>query len=92
VLLSLVMFLKVAFCVLLVLAQPRFLQNKGLVALVLTSLVATLVVSFLHGVVPGLLVSITDTVAAIVLAVLAIVWGIVLLIGSIPSVLKAIKA
>jgi hypothetical protein len=92
VLLSLVMFLKIAFCVLLVLAQPRFIQNKGLVALVLTSLVATLVVSFLHGVVPGLLVSITDTVAAIVLAVVAIIWGVVLLIGSIPSVLKAIKA
>lgn len=92
VLLSLLMFLKVVFCVLLVLAQPRFLQNKGLVLLVLTSLVGNLVVAFLHGLVPGLLVSITDAVAAIVLAVLAIVWGIVLLIGSVPAVVKAIKA
>jgi hypothetical protein len=92
VLLSLVMFLKLVFCVALVLAQPRFLQNRGLVLLVLTSLVANLLVAFLHGLVPGLLVSITDGVAAIVLTVLAIIWGIVLLIGSIPAVVKAIKA
>jgi hypothetical protein len=92
VLLSLLMTLKLALCVCLVLAQQRFLQNKGLVLLVVTSLVATIIVSFLHGLVPGLLVSITDALAAIVVGVIAIVWAIVLLIGSIPAVLRAIKS
>ena len=92
VLLSLLMALKLAFCVFLVVAQQRFLQNKGLVLLVITSLVATIIVSFLHGLVPGPLVSITDSLAAIVVGVIAIVWAIVLLIGSIPAVLRAIKS
>ena len=92
VLLSLLMVLKLAFCVFLVIAQQRFLQNKGLVLLVITSLVATIIVSFLHGLVPGELVSITDALAAIVVGIIAIVWAIVLLIGSIPAVLRAIKS
>ena len=90
--LALLMALKLAFCVLLVIAQQRFLQNKGLVLLVVTSLVATIIVSFLHGLVPTLLVSITDALAAIVVGIIAIVWAIVLLIGSIPAVLRAIKS
>jgi hypothetical protein len=91
VILGLLMFLKLVFGGFLLLAQPRFLQNKGLVALVLTSLVANLVVSFLHGFVPIILVSIVDDVAAIILAVVAIIWAIVLLIGSIPAVVKSIR-
>ncbi len=90
--LTLLMILKLVGVVLLIIAQPRFLQNKGLVLLVLTSLVATIVVSFLHGLVPGVLVSITDALAAIVVGIVAIVWAIVLLIGSIPAILRAIKA
>lgn len=92
VVLSLLMFLKVAFCVFLVLAHQRFLQNKGLVLLILTSLLCNVIITFLHGLVPTILVSIADDIAAIVFAVIAIVWGLVLLIGSIPSVVKAIKA
>jgi hypothetical protein len=92
VLLSLLMFLKIVFAVMLVLAQPRFLQNKGLVALIITSLVANLVLAFLHGLVPIILVSIVDELAAIVFAIVAIIWGIILLIGSIPAIVKAAKA
>ena len=92
VLLSLLMLLKIAFVVFLIIAQQRFLQNKGLVLLIATSLIATIIVSFLHGLVPGGLVSITDALGAIVVGILAIVWAIVLLIGSIPAVIKAIKA
>jgi hypothetical protein len=92
VLLSLLMFLKLAFAGALVLAQQRFLQNKGLVALVATSLVANVVVAFLHGAVPGILVSITDSVAGVVLAVAAIIWAIVLLVGAVPGVAKVLKA
>jgi hypothetical protein len=91
VLLSLLMFLKIVFAVMLVLAQPRFLQNKGLVALIITSLVANVVLAFLHGLVPVILVSIVDELAAIVFAIVAIIWGIILLIGSIPAIVKAAR-
>lgn len=90
VVLSVLMMLKFAFVVLLILAQQRFLQNKGLVILIITSFVTTLLVSFLHGLVPLFLVSITDAVAAIIVAVLAIIWALVLFAGSIKSVLKAV--
>lgn len=89
--LSLLMLLKLVFAGFLILAQPRFLQNKGLVALVLTSLVANVVVAFLHGLVPLPVVSIADSVAAIILAIVAIIWAIILLIGSIPAVVKSVR-
>src|SRR5438270_513825 len=82
VLLSLLMFLKVVFAVMLVVAQPRFLQNKGLVALIATSMLATVALVFLHGLVPVVLVSIVDDVGAAAFAVVAAVWGVVLLVGS----------
>ncbi len=92
VLLSLLMFLKLVFGGSLLLAQPRFLQNKGLVALVITSLLCTIAAEFLQGLVPVVLVSILDDVAAIVFAVVGAVWGIVLLIGAVPAIVKAVKA
>jgi hypothetical protein len=91
VVLSLLMFLKLVFGGMLILAHPRFLQNKGLVALVLTSLVANIVLAFLHGLVPIILVSIADDLGAVIFAVVAIVWAVVLLIGSIPAVVKAVR-
>lgn len=90
VVLSVLIALKFAFVVLLILAQQRFIQNKGLVAAILTSFVATVIVSFLHGIVPRFLVSITDAIAAIIIALVAAVWALVLLFGSFKSVLKAV--
>jgi hypothetical protein len=90
VMLSLLMTLKLAFAACLVLAHQRFLQNKGLVLIVLFSLLANIVVGFLHGFVPGFLVSITDIIAALIVAVIALVWVIVFLIGSLISIPKAI--
>ena len=72
-------------------AQPRFVQNKGLVLLTLTSLICNIVCEFLHGIVPGILVSITDAIAAIVFSIVAIIWAIVLLIGSIPGIIRALQ-
>lgn len=92
VLLGLVLLLKLVWAGLLVLAQPRFLQNKGLVLLMLTTLLCTVLLEFLHRLVPGILVSITDDVGALVFAVVAIVWALVLLIGSIPAIVKALRA
>jgi len=88
--LSVNMLLKICFAVCLVLANPRFLQSKGLVLMVLTSFVAVLIISFLHGFVPIILVSITDMVATIVIGIIAVIWGIVLLIGGIVGLVKAV--
>lgn len=90
VILSLIMLLKIGFCILLILAHQRFLQNKSLVLLTLTSLIANLVISFLHNFVPGILVSITDTIGALVVAILALIWAIVFIVGAIISMVKAV--
>lgn len=88
--LSIIMVLKVAFVICLVLAHQRFLLMKGLMLILLTSLLANVIVSFLHGFVPIILVSITDAIAAIVLAILALIWALFMLIGSISGTFKAI--
>ncbi|MFF5174643.1 hypothetical protein ACFY3U_18675 [Micromonospora sp. NPDC000089] len=90
-LLGLILVLKLVWVALLLLAQPRFLQNKGLVALAVTSLLCTVVLAFLQGLLPVIVVSILDDVGAVVFAVIAIVWALVLLIGSIPAIVKAVR-
>jgi hypothetical protein len=90
VVLGLLVTLKFAFAICLVLAHQRFLENKGLVLLVATSLLAVLVVSFLHALVPRPLVSITDMVGAIIVAILALIWAVIFIIGSLVSIVKAI--
>lgn len=87
----LLLVLKIATGVLLVLAHQRFLQNKGLVLLVVTSLIANVIISFLHGFVPIILISITDAVAAIICAILALIWAIGLLIGAIIAIIRILK-
>ncbi len=88
--LSLIMFLKLGFSICLVLSQERFLQNIGLVLLILTSLIANVIVSFLQGFPPGFLVSIADAIAALIVAILAIIWAVLLFLGSLSSILKSI--
>jgi hypothetical protein len=88
--LSAIMLLKIVFAVCLVLAQQRFLENKGLVLIMITSFISNLVIAFLQGMVPGFLVSITDDIAAIIVCILAIIWAVVYLIGGIISVVKVI--
>jgi hypothetical protein len=74
----------------LVLSQQRFLQNKGLVLIIATSFLATLLITFVYGLVPGFLVSIADVAVALVICVLAIVWGVIYAIGGVVSVVKVI--
>jgi hypothetical protein len=76
---------------LLVAAHQRFLQNKWLIFLVILSVVANIVLAFLHGFPPGFLASITDAVGAIVFAIVAIILGIFFLIGALVSVIKAVR-
>lgn len=89
--LGFLMLLKLGAAVCLVLAHSRFLQNKGLVLLVLTSVLANAIVGFLHGLVPIVLVSITDALGAIIIAVLALIWAVVLLIGALVSIVKVLR-
>jgi len=89
--LGLIMSLKLGFVVFLILAHQRFLENKGLILIVLTSFLATIILSFLHGLVPGFLVSITDDIGAIIIAILAAIWALVYLIGAIPAIIKALR-
>lgn len=89
--LSLAMALKIGFCVLLILAHQRFLENKGLVLIILTSLVGAVLLSFLHGLFPRFLVSITDDIGAIIISVLTLIWAIFYLVGAIPAILKALR-
>lgn len=86
------MLLKLFFTGSLVAAHERYLQNKGLVFLIVTSLLGTLIVSFLHNLVPGLLVSITDAVAGIILGILSLLWAIWFLLKSLPGVLRVLMA
>jgi len=88
--LSLIFLLKIIFAVCLVVSQQRFLENKGLVLIILTSFVANLIVTFLYGLVPNFLVHITDEVAAIVVCILAAIWIVIYLIGGVVSVIKVI--
>jgi hypothetical protein len=91
VVLSLLMLLKLGFAASLVAAQQRFLQNTGLVLIVITSLIGNVVISLLHGLVPRFLASITDGIAAIVVAVLAVLWALFLLIGSLIAIVRIIQ-
>ncbi|MBI3943403.1 MAG: hypothetical protein HY326_10360 [Chloroflexi bacterium] len=91
VILSLLMFLKLGFVACLLLAQQRFVQNKGLVLIILLSLLGNVIISFLHGFVPGFLVSITDGIAAIIVMLIAVILAVLLLIGSIPAIGKALR-
>jgi hypothetical protein len=89
--LGLLMTLKIAFVAFLLFAHQRFVQNKGLVFLIATSLLGNIIVLFLVSLVPAFLVSITDAIAAIIVAILAAIWLIILLIGAIPAVAKALR-
>ena len=88
--LSLLIVLKVAFAACLVLAHQRFLQNKGLVLIILTSLAANIIISFSHAMVPVPLASITDAIAAIVVFVFVVFWAAFFLVTSTVAVAKAV--
>jgi hypothetical protein len=90
VILSLLMALKIGASICLPIAHQRFLVAKGLILMILTSFLATIVVSFLHGIVPFPLVSITDALAAIIVGIIALIWAIVVLVGSIIAAVQAL--
>ena len=86
-----IMFLTLVFAGGLLLAQQGFLKSKRLIALVLTALVATFLVRLLISFVPGFLASITDAIAAIVVAFIAVLWGVYMLIGAIGAIVRLVR-
>jgi hypothetical protein len=89
--LSIILLLKLGVAVCLVLAHQGFLKNKGWVVLMLVSLLTTVIVSFLQGLVPVMLVSITDAVAALVVGSIGVLWALFMLIGSIIGIVKGLR-
>ncbi|MEM7118967.1 MAG: hypothetical protein AAF614_41500 [Chloroflexota bacterium] len=89
--LSFLFFLKILFVVVLLIAQQRFVENKGLVIFMLVSFVGNIIVLFLHSFVPRILVSITDAIAAIVVGIVTVILALVLGLGAILSVIFALK-
>lgn len=83
--------LKIGVVVCIALAQQQYLKQKGLLLIIATSFLASIIVSFLHGLPPLFLVSITDPIAAIVCDILAVIWGIVFAVYGIIAVVKALK-
>jgi hypothetical protein len=86
-----VMVALLAVGVLLLLAQQRFLQNRSLVLLFATCLALAFVTMLLHGIVPGILSSITDALAGLIIAIVGIIWALVMLIGGIVAALRAVQ-
>jgi len=91
VILSFIMLMKVIFLVMLALAHQGYLKNKGLVFLIGLSLLATWLTSFLIALPPGFLSSITDAVGALITAIIAFIWLILILIMSIVAVVKGLR-
>jgi hypothetical protein len=88
---ALLFVLKAVFGVLLVLAHQGFLKNIGLIVYTLLAFVGMIVVSFLYAIVPGFLVSITDAIAGIVLAIIGILLAIWMAIKALIAIVLAIK-
>lgn len=92
VVLALTMTLKLVGVGLILFASPSFLRNKGFMALTFCSLGLSFILGFLHTWPPGILVSIADAVGALLAAIVLIVWTLLLLIGSIPAILRAVRS
>jgi hypothetical protein len=88
--LATITFFKLALVVCLLLAQQRFFQSKGLIILIVLSLVCDLLMSFLHGLVPGIFVSITDALGAIIISIVAIIYALFQAVWAIVAIARAI--
>jgi hypothetical protein len=73
-------------------SNPAFLKNKGFLFLMVCSLGMTFILGLLHAFPPFFLVSITDGIGAIVSAVIALIWMIILLVGALLAIIRAIRS
>jgi hypothetical protein len=68
-----------------------YLKNKPLMFVTALSIGATWLTSFLIALPPRFLASITDGVAALVISILALLWLVVILLGSVMGVLQGLR-
>lgn len=90
--LALLMTFKLVGIALLMVATPALLKNKGLLVLLGLSVGLTFLTGLLIGFVPGVVAAIADVLAALVSAVVGTVWMLVLLVGALGSILRAIRS
>ena len=83
---------KAATGVLLVLGSRSMLKVPSMVLLILSAVVCGIIVTFLHAIVPLPLVSITDSIAAIIVGIIVLIWSIFFLIGGIVQLITAAVA
>jgi hypothetical protein len=88
VVLGAITFFKIAFAVVLVLAGQSFLKSKGLIIMIAVSLGCDLLLSILHGLVPGILFPVTDAIGAIIIAIIAIVYEVFALVWAIVALVR----
>lgn len=91
VMLGLIIFFQLAAIVFLIVAQQSMLGNKRLVFWLLLAVLLTFLTMILHSIVPVILVSITDALGAIIIAVVGAIWGLLMLIGGIISLIKQLN-
>ena len=82
---------RASFLGLLLLASWRYLGNRTLVLLTATGFLGGLVISATFAFLPGVLHSIGDAVCAILLGIIAFVWALVLLVRSLPGLVKLLR-
>lgn len=90
--LALLMTFKLIGTGLLVVASPALIRNKGLLVLLVLSIGLTFLTGLLIGFVPGVVSAIADAIAALISAIVGTVWMLVLLIGALGSILRAIRS
>jgi len=88
---TIVMLLQIAGLILLMLAQQRFLQSKGLMLLFGTAILLTFMVSLLHSIVPGILVSITDAIGGVIIGITGATWSLIILIFGIVAAVRLLR-
>jgi hypothetical protein len=89
--LAILMILKLVAAALAFFGNQNILKSKSLVGMFLFSIGLTWLLSFLHGLTPRFLVSITDDIGAIIAYICAIIWAILYLVGGIIGIVGNIK-
>lgn len=90
--LALLMTFKLTGIALFMVATPALLKNKGLLLLLGLSVGLTFLTGLLIGFVPGVVAAIADVVGALISAISGTIWMVVLLIGAVGSILRAIRS
>lgn len=90
--LGMIMMMKLLGLVFLAISNPAILKNKGLIILLLFSIGSTFITALLIALVPGFVAAIADVIGALISAILGTIWLVVMLIGAIFAVIRALRS